>query len=273
MTYDNTCKYLAEKYPEQFFRWLLSTETTDIRVLKTELTIEPIRADSVSFLQTNSSILHLEFETRAYSDPPMPLRMLDYYTRLKRQYSCAIEQVVIFLQETGSDLVFVSEYTDTNTRHRYRVIRLWEEDPAPFLANPALLPLATLTRTDSPQGLLQQVAAQAARIESIDEQRNILACADVIAGLRFDEEIIHRIFRKNVMKESVTYQAILEEGREEEALSLILRQMGRRIGTLDPQLQDRIRALSRSQLEALSEALLDFSTAADLIDWLDRESQ
>ncbi|MCL1470739.1 DUF4351 domain-containing protein [Argonema antarcticum] len=75
------------------------------------------------------------------------------------------------------------------------------------------------------------------------------------------------------MKESVTYQAILEEGREEEALSLILRQMGRRIGTLDPQLHDRIQALSRSQLEALSEALLDFSTAADLIDWLDRENQ
>lgn len=51
MSYDNTCKYLAEKYPADFARWLLASDTTDIQVLKTELNLEPIRADSVTFLQ------------------------------------------------------------------------------------------------------------------------------------------------------------------------------------------------------------------------------
>ncbi|MFB2875933.1 hypothetical protein [Floridanema aerugineum] len=74
-------------------------------------------------------------------------------------------------------------------------MRLWEQEPAPFLANPALLPFATLTRSDSPQTLLQQVATQVARIESVDERQNILSCADVLAGLRFDENLIRRLFR------------------------------------------------------------------------------
>ncbi len=47
MSYDNVCKIIAEKYPFDFARWLLPVEPRKIKVLKTELSIEPIRADSV----------------------------------------------------------------------------------------------------------------------------------------------------------------------------------------------------------------------------------
>ncbi|MBE9201655.1 MULTISPECIES: hypothetical protein [unclassified Nodularia (in: cyanobacteria)] len=57
MSYDNTCKYLAENYPTEFAQWLLDSETPDIQVLKTELNLEPIRADSVTFLQIANQIL------------------------------------------------------------------------------------------------------------------------------------------------------------------------------------------------------------------------
>lgn len=140
MNYDNACKYLAEQYPAEFVSWLLAVQPQDIQVLKTELTLEPIRADAVSFLQTANQILHLEFQTTPYSQPPLPLRMLDYSVRLKRQYRCAVMQVVIFLQETDSEATFTEEYRDDTTIHHYRVIRLWEQDPAPFLASPGLLP-------------------------------------------------------------------------------------------------------------------------------------
>ncbi|WP_445299433.1 MULTISPECIES: Rpn family recombination-promoting nuclease/putative transposase [unclassified Microcoleus] len=166
MAYDNTCKYLAEKFPAAFVSWLLPIdEPTSVQVLKTELIQEPIRADSLVFLQTDNQILHLEFETRPYSDPPIAFRMLDYYVRLKRQYSCSINQVVIFLQQTASEQVFVSEYTDTNTRHGYRVIRLWEQDPALLLSVPGLLPLATLSQTNSPRTLLYQFNMKLHRIK------------------------------------------------------------------------------------------------------------
>ncbi|TAE98434.1 MAG: hypothetical protein EAZ78_24080, partial [Oscillatoriales cyanobacterium] len=181
MAYDNTCKYLAEKFPAAFVHWLLPIdEPTTVQVLKTELIQEPIRADSLVFLQTDNQILHLEFETRPYSDPPIAFRMLDYYVRLKRQYSCDLNQVVIFLQQTASEQVFVSEYTDANTRHSYRVIRLWEQDPALLLSVPGLLPLATLSQTNSPRTLLEQIATQIATIEEPNQQADLLACTQVL---------------------------------------------------------------------------------------------
>lgn len=78
MTYDNTLKYLVEQYPKNFIHYLLASEVTDIQILKTELNQEPIRADSVTFLQTANQILHLEFQTLLASTPPLPLRMLDF---------------------------------------------------------------------------------------------------------------------------------------------------------------------------------------------------
>ncbi|BAY42532.1 hypothetical protein SAMD00079811_01090 [Scytonema sp. HK-05] len=272
MSYDNTCKYLAEQYPADFIKWLLSTETSDIEILKTELSLEPIRADSVTFLQIINTILHLEFQTLPSSNPAMDFRMLDYYTRLKREYGCQIEQVVIFLQQTTSEIVFRQEYVDTNTRHRYRVIRIWEQDPTPLLANPALLPLATLARSDSPNSLLEQVAAAVGMIEENDERQNISACTQILAGLRFNKNLIRQLFREEIMQESVIYQDILQKGeqrgKKQEALALILRQLPRRIGSVSPQLQEQIRSLSVPQLEDLGEALLDFSSETDLINWL-----
>jgi len=76
------------------------------------------------------------------------------------------------------------------------------------------------------------------------------------------------------MQESVIYQEIiqkgLQQGKREEARSLIMRMMARRLGTVDPQMQQRVQALSLEQLEDLGEALLDFSTVTDLAVWLEQ---
>jgi predicted transposase YdaD len=120
MSFDNVCKLLAEKYPADFVRWLTADEAKNIKVLKTELSIEPIRADSVIFIQTSSQILHIEFQTLTLSKPGISFRMLDYSVRLKRQYKCPVLQVVIFLQETDDEIARMQEYADETTIHRYR---------------------------------------------------------------------------------------------------------------------------------------------------------
>ncbi|XHR84658.1 MAG: Rpn family recombination-promoting nuclease/putative transposase [Gloeotrichia echinulata GP01] len=276
MSYDNTCKYLAETYPAEFARWLLASDTSDIQVLKTELNLEPIRADSVTFLQIPNQILHLEFQTTPKSTPPLDFRMLDYYTKLKRQYWCDIEQVLIFLQKTSAPIAFGTEYVDKNTVHRYRVIRLWEQDPAPLLANPALLPLATLAKSDTPQALLEQVAAAVDMIEETESRRNISACVQVLAGLRFDKNLITQLFREDIMQESVIYQDILQkglqqglqQGEQQGEVAVILRQLTRRFGAIAPEIDQQIRALSITQLEDLAEALLDFTSLSDVINYL-----
>jgi predicted transposase YdaD len=87
MAFDNLCKLLAEKYPDRFASWLLGSPQIAVEVLKTELSIEPIRADSVTFLQLQGRILHLEVQTKLESQSPLPLRMLDYWVRLYCHWS------------------------------------------------------------------------------------------------------------------------------------------------------------------------------------------
>lgn len=59
------------------------------------------------------------------------------------------------------------------------------------------------------------------------------------------------------------------EGREVEARSLILRQLNRRVGELPHQVRQRVESLALEQLENLGEALLDFTSMADLHAWLE----
>ncbi|MDD1443991.1 DUF4351 domain-containing protein, partial [Dolichospermum sp. ST_sed3] len=63
-----------------------------------------------------------------------------------------------------------------------------------------------------------------------------------------------------------------EEGRQEGEKNLILRLLHRRIGEIDSLLIERITGLSIEQLENLGEALLDFSSVADLEAWLTQHS-
>ena len=271
MSFDNVCKLLAEKYPTEFARWLLTVEPQRIKVLKTELSIEPIRADSLTFLQTENRILHIEFQTRAKSDTPIPFRMLDYSVRLKRQYDVPVTQVVIFLQETSNEIAYTTEYVDETTTHRYQVVRMWEQDSKLFLDNPALLPLAPLTQTNSPQGLLSQVAQSVARISDRDTRQDIAAYTEILAGLRFQKDLIRQLLSEDIMQESVIYQDILQKGEQKEAFRFLSRQLNRCFGEIDSPIIERIRVLSTEQLENLGEALFDFPNVADLEAWLNQQ--
>ena len=63
-----------------------------------------------------------------------------------------------------------------------------------------------------------------------------------------------------------------QEGKQEGEKNLILRLLHRRIGEIDSLLIERITGLSIEQLENLGEALLDFSSVADLEGWLTQHS-
>lgn len=72
------------------------------------------------------------------------------------------------------------------------------------------------------------------------------------------------------MRESITYQEILEEGRAEgeltEARRILMRQGERRLGAATPAVETRIKAIdSRSVLEALLDRVLEVETWDDLL--------
>jgi hypothetical protein len=68
--------------------------------------------------------------------------------------------------------------------------------------------------------------------------------------------------------ERIGYERGKEEGKQEGEQTLVLRQLQRRVGELPQEVQRRIQTLSLEQLEALAEALLDFTVVEDLLNWL-----
>jgi predicted transposase YdaD len=62
----------------------------------------------------------------------------------------------------------------------------------------------------------------------------------------------------------------LQKGQQEGEAKLILRQLTRRFGVLGEDTQNRVKHLNIMQLEALGEALLDFSTQDDVERWLEK---
>lgn len=272
MSFDNVCKYLAEKYPANFVKWLLDIEPVSLRILKAELNLEPIRADSVFLLKMGRQILHLEFQTQPQSKPPLPLRMLDYSVRLKRKYRCPVIQVIIFLQPTELELAFTEKYEDETTVHRYRVIRLWEQDPNLFIGEPGLYPFAPLTKSDEPDALLQQVAEKINTLDDIEQRQALGSCTSILAGLRFEKNLINSLFREDIMKGSVIYEDLLQQGEkkgtEKEALKLVMMLLNQRFPQLEERLTNKVKTLSLSDLEDLAGSLLEFQDVSDLDAWL-----
>jgi predicted transposase/invertase (TIGR01784 family) len=268
--YDNICKFLAENYSNDFARWVFG-EPKGLTILSpTELFVEPIRADALILLQSSEVVLHLEFQTQP--DEAIPFRMADYRLRVHRRYpQKTMRQLVIYLKSTRSELVQQNVFTISGMRHEFEVIRLWEQPYSDLLQFPGLLPLAVLGRSNDRSQTLREVSSLIDNLNDRREQSNIAAATSLLAGLVLKKEVIRAVLREETMQESVIYQDIKEQGVQQGQASLILRLLKRRLGEVKSADEARITGLSIEQLEALGDALLDFSNRDDLLIWLDNK--
>ncbi|MGB5594332.1 MAG: DUF4351 domain-containing protein, partial [Crocosphaera sp.] len=120
-----------------------------------------------------------------------------------------------------------------------------------------------------------QIAQKIEQIDDFRQQSNVSASTAILAGLVLNKDIIQRLLREEIMKESVIYQEIKaegreegrEEGRQEGEANLVIRLLNRRFGQITADLLTQIRGLSVEQLEDLGEALLDFKSEEELQQW------
>jgi predicted transposase YdaD len=82
-----------------------------------------------------------------------------------------------------------------------------------------------------------------------------------------DEELMMVLSQAYLEWEQQTEQRGEQKGLQRER-SLILPLLTRRVGSLTPETRSQVESLTLDQLESLGEALLDFSSATDLEDWL-----
>ncbi|MCC5617818.1 Rpn family recombination-promoting nuclease/putative transposase [Nostoc sp. CHAB 5836] len=212
--FDNLCKFLVENFSSDFATWLLGEPIALTELSPKELSIEPIRADALILRQSEEIVLHIEFQTQP--DKNIPFRMTDYRLRVYRRFpGKRMHQVVVYLQKTDSELVQQTTFTLEETFHRFQVIRLWEQPTEIFLQTPGLLPFAVLSNTSNKTNTLQKVAAQIDNISDQRTQSNLAASTFILAGLVLEKEEIQRLLRRDIMRESVTYQSIKDEGSQE----------------------------------------------------------
>jgi predicted transposase/invertase (TIGR01784 family) len=209
--YDDICRFLAENFSADFASWLLGKPVTLTEIQPSELFLDPIRADALIFLESDESILHLEFQTLPKDN--IPFRMLDYRVRgYRKAPTKPMRQIVIYLKQTGSELVYQNSFTMESTRHEFEVVRLWEQPAERFLQYPGLLPFAVLGQSADAEETLRQAAQRMDQIADHTTQANLMAASGILAGLKLENEIIYRVLRRDIMQESIVYRSILAEG-------------------------------------------------------------
>ena len=235
-------------------------------------------------------LIHVENQASPQSD--FGRRMFRYFARLSEKSAIPVYPVVIFSYDAprrAEPNIYRVEFPDKVVlEFNYAVIQLNQLNWRDFLQheNPvasALMAKMNIAPEDRPKvkseclRLLATLQLDPARMQLIS------GFIDTYLRLTAEEEEIFRaeIGRFIPEEREVVMQIVTSwmeeglqrgrlEGRLEGELAVIMRLLTRRIGTVEPELQERIRQLSLSQLEDLAEALLDFSNQDDLIAWLER---
>jgi predicted transposase YdaD len=202
----------------------------------------------------------------------MPRRVRAYAALAEERYRLPVYPVLIlFLPPSEGTIIpsqFNSQFMGLNARQDYHVIKLWEVDSQiafqPELS--ALLPFVPIMEGGSDQAIVQEAVRRLRDQSSLSDLEPLLA---FFASFVLESSLIQQIMRwdMTVLRESPWYNEILSQGKKEEAISMLLRQMTRRIGILPDNLIQGIQSLALEQLEDLGEALLDFTTLSDLQTW------
>lgn len=134
----------------------------------------------------------------------------------------------------------------------------------------ALMVLTTLSEAQAPEEARHLLAR--GQTEAIDPEMSRGMMEMIITVMVYKFTHLSRVEVERMLGISLQETRVYQEARAEEAQSLILRLLHRRVGELPEAIRLQVVALSLSHLEALGEALLDFTELKDLETWLNQET-
>jgi predicted transposase YdaD len=158
------------------------------------------------------------------------------------------------------------------------VVRIWQFPPQPLLSGGlGLLPLAPISAVTEAElpGIIKRIEQRLRSRQGRRQASVVWAAAYILLGLRYSPNLASQLFRGVVsMKESSTYQAILEEGRQEgrqegavaEAKKVLRLQGDVTFGVPDAQTEAAIEQIVElTRLEALLKRLPSVTNWQDLL--------
>jgi hypothetical protein len=222
--YDASTKYLIEERLADWLPLTGRTSTAELQVINAELSTVTTAADRVLLVHEEPPwISHVELV--ASREPDLIFNLPAYNVLLVRKHRLLVRTVVVLLRKSAEwpeltgkfEQVFPGE--PFHLEFRYRIVRVWKYPPETFLGGGlGILPLAPLSaakEADLPE-VIRRMGERFRREATFEEAGKLWTAADVLMGLRFPRESVAELLRGvHGMKESDTYQAILEEGRAE----------------------------------------------------------
>ncbi|MEY3868309.1 MAG: hypothetical protein RLZZ338_2200 [Cyanobacteriota bacterium] len=213
--------------------------------------------------------------------------MFHYFARLDEKYGLPIYPVALFSFDSpqrAEGNQYIVKFPDRAVlEFSYVAIQLNRLNWRDFLQQQNPVAAALMAKMKIQPKERAKVKAECLRLLAtlrLDPARMQLISGFVDTYLRLNDEeeaifkaeidTIGLVEEEQVMEIVTSWmQQGINQGIERE-IALVLRLVNRRLGGLNPSLEAQIRDLSIEQVEDLGEALLDFQTEADLVNWLNR---
>jgi len=277
--YDPTLKTLVEIEPES---WpvLLGYPKAPTEIIDADIATVSGAADKVLRVAGNPPyLLHLEFVS-GHDSATLPSTLLMRHGLLGDRHQLLVRSGVVLLRPEADSPQLTGKYErrfpgeEPYLTFRYAVVRVWELPPESLLRGGlALLPLAPIsavTEVELP-GIIKRMEERLSSRRWRKQASLVWGASYILLGLRYSPALSAQLFRGVVsMKESSTYQAILEEGRSEGAVAeakKVLRLQGNKVfGSPDGRTSAAIERISDlAQLEDLLERLPSAPSWQDLL--------
>ncbi|MFH7024652.1 MAG: Rpn family recombination-promoting nuclease/putative transposase [Heteroscytonema crispum UTEX LB 1556] len=239
----------------------------------------------VKFREQESCFL-IHVENQAYKQQDFGKRMFRYFSRLYEKFDLPVYPVVIFSYDNpktpepnAHEIVFPNKLV---LQFNYDTIQLNRLNWRDFLRQQNPVATALMAKMNIAPTERRQVKFECLRLLAtlrLDPARMQMISGFIDTYLRLNAEeeglLQANIANMEAREQEVVMQIVtswMEQGKQQATLSLVMRQLTRRIGTLTPELEARVQQLSLTQLEDLAIALLDFSDVTDLEVWLQEVS-
>jgi predicted transposase YdaD len=222
--YDPTLKALVETEPQSWPDFL-GRPTGPTHVIDSDIGTVSGAADKVLRVDAvEPYLLHLEFAT-GHDTAGLPRKLNVRNSLLEDRHDLPVCSAAMILRPEADSPQLTGLYQrgfqgeESYRIFRYQVVRVWQLQSEPLLTGGlALLPLAPISAVTEAQlpGIIQRIGQRLSSRPGRRRASVVWAAAYLLLGLRYSPALAEQLFRGVVsMRESSTYQAILEEGRTE----------------------------------------------------------
>jgi hypothetical protein len=218
----------------------------------------------------DGGLVHLELQSS--NDAAMPCRMIEYCLGVRRLFGQFPRQILLYVGEAPMRMESELHGPDLSFQYRLIDIRTLNGDRLLESADVGDNVIAILAQLRDDKEAVHKIVGRIAGLTTA-EKETALAQLTILAGLRHLARTVEQETRKMPIDLDIRDHETLgpmfieaeQKGRQEGELAVLRRQIEKRFGVLPRWASDKLAALPASELEDLSERVLDAKNVEELL--------